>query len=141
MAIVIDTAQLTTLITAIVSVGATSAVWAWKYGKRIGPLLRTLAQFGEDWNGVDARPGYARRPGVAERIYSVEQTSAAQGEALEMIRRELVANGGGSLRDQIRRIEQAQRAVQTAVGAEPPLPLPAAELAALAIASERRAVS
>lgn len=132
MAVVIDTGALQAIITAGLSIAVTSGAWAWRYGRKIGPLLKTLAQFSEDWNGVDERPGFDRRPGMAERIRAVERSAEAQGDALEAVRRELVANGGGSLRDQVRRIEQAQRATLVALpGAAAPLPLPAAEVEAL----------
>lgn len=140
MAVVVDATQVTMALTAAATFVATSAGWLLKYGRQSARTLTTLGQFAADWQGVPKRPGFAEVPAFPVRVENVEAAVTslaagqhAQAELLEAIRRELVANGGGSLRDQVRRIEQAQRAVQTAVGAPAPLPLPAAELAALAL--------
>jgi hypothetical protein len=115
-----------------------------RYGRKLGPLVKTLSQFHDDWYGVPSRPGFDPRPGLAERTQATERATvslaasmAALTANLGEIQRELKANGGGSLRDQVRRIEQAQRSMSVAIGAPVPLPLPAAELVALAAAGEQ----
>lgn len=145
MSIVVDPQAIYAALTVVVSVGTTAGVMALRYGRKLAPLIRVMAQFRDDWQGEPERPGYDRRPGMAERTQATERTTAelaghvaSLAETMAQIQGELIANGGGSLRDQVRRIEQAQRAVLTALpGAAPPLPLPAAELAALALGSER----
>lgn len=63
--------------------------------------LRRLSQFLEDWFGEQARPGVRHRPGVMERLATVE-------ERTEQLQR----NGGSSLRDAVDRTEGlARRAV------------------------------
>lgn len=145
MAIVIDANQIYAALTVVVSVGSTAGIMAARYGRRISPLLKTLSQFHADWYGMPERPGFDARPGLAQRTQTTERATAelaahmaTMTSTLEAIQRELVANGGGSLRDQLRRVEQAQRVMAQAVGAPAPLPLPAAELAALAVASEQQ---
>jgi hypothetical protein len=144
MSVVIDANQIYAVLTVLVSVGGTAGVMAFRYGRKLGPLIKALTLFLDDWYGVAGRPGFDPRPGLAERTQMTERTTAELARAMTelattqaQIQRELVANGGGSLRDQIRRIEQAQRTMAAAVGAPPPLPLPAAELAALAVSIDK----
>lgn len=49
-------------------------------------------RFEADWNGEEERPGVPRKPGVMERLYGLEEGS-------KIIKRELQANGGGSMKD------------------------------------------
>jgi hypothetical protein len=144
MSVVIQADQIYAAMTVIVSVGTTAGVMAYRYGRKLGPLIKAMTLFHDDWYGVPGRPGFDPRPGLAERTQRTErtavelaQTMATLADSLAQVQRELAANGGGSLRDQVRRIEQAQRSMASAVGAPTPLPLPAAELAALAVASEQ----
>lgn len=138
MSIMIDSNVLYAGITTVIAVGSTSLYWSVKYGRKINPFVRQFAQFIDDWQGTPDRPGFDGHPGMAVRMQRQEQRALELTEAVDLIRRELVANGGGSLRDQVRRVEQAQRAIAVYTGAPEPLPLPAAELAALAVVSEKQ---
>lgn len=65
-------------------------------------LFRRTGHFLDDWNGEAPRPGQPPRPGVLEQLASVqaEQTRVSK---------ELQHNGGGSLKDAVKRIEIAQK--------------------------------
>lgn len=62
-------------------------------------MLRRWSEFLEDWRGEEARPGYAKRPGVMERLVTLE-------ERLDAVVHEMRPNAGSSLKDQITRIEE-----------------------------------
>ena len=57
----------------------------------ITKMVKKIDEFMEDWNGIDDRPGRNGRPGVMQRLVSIEH--------------ELRPNSGESLRDAINRIE------------------------------------
>lgn len=57
---------------------------------------KRFADFLDDWNGEPARSGVAERPGVMQRLASIEG--------------ELRPNGGGSIRDAVNRLESGQEA-------------------------------
>lgn len=81
--------------------------------KVVSPLLTMAAEWREfrgDWYGIPKRPGFPGHPGMAERVEVVES-------AVIEVRRELEFNGGGSLRDAVRRIEAQQVASATHAGA------------------------
>ena len=42
------------------------------FGVWLRKLMRRLDNLLEDWNGVEARPGVPRRPGVMERLERIE---------------------------------------------------------------------
>jgi hypothetical protein len=69
--------------------------------------MDALRNFFEDWNGVQARPGVDARPGVMERLAKLEEIHTEVSE----IKAEVRPNHGGSLKDQVCRIEQATGAV------------------------------
>jgi hypothetical protein len=60
--------------------------------------LNMIREFLEDWRGEEARPGYHKRPGVMERLVSLEEQVGA-------VKHELKPNSGTSLRDAVDRIE------------------------------------
>jgi hypothetical protein len=60
--------------------------------------LNMVREFLEDWRGEEARPGYHKRPGVMERLVSLE-------EQVSTVTHELKPNSGASLRDAVDRIE------------------------------------
>jgi hypothetical protein len=60
--------------------------------------LNMVREFLEDWRGEDARPGYHKRPGVMERLVSLE-------EQVKAANHERKPNSGLSLRDAVDRIE------------------------------------
>jgi len=78
---------------AVVLIGAAIAVFVRGTRWAVG-ILRKITEFLEDWRGEPARPGYAKRPGVMERLVNLEHAT-----------RELKPNAGSSMKDQITRIE------------------------------------
>ena len=54
-------------------------------------MVNAVRHFLEDWNGQPERPGHDRVPGVVEQIRTV--------------RAEVTPNGGGSMKDALRRVE------------------------------------
>lgn len=75
----------------------------------IREALKDLRFVMEDWNGVPDRPGVPGRPGLMVRL-------ASHDEALAAIQRELVTNGGASLRDAVRRTEASVLEVRDQIG-------------------------
>lgn len=71
--------------------------------KKIKPWLDALRNFFEDWNGLPARPGVEAKPGVMERLATLEDIHSGMTE----IKEEVKPNHGGSLKDQVSRIEKA----------------------------------
>lgn len=71
-----------------------------------GPLLiallirisRNTRQMADDWKGEPARPGVAARPGVMQRLFTIEQQ-------LAVVHHEVQPNGGSSIKDQINRLD------------------------------------
>ena len=63
--------------------------------RRVGPVVQRAVRFFDDWHGSPARPGVAARPGVMERLAELEVRTA-----------ELAPNGGGSIKDQITRMDK-----------------------------------
>ena len=65
----------------------------WKAGKLVGPTVRKVLDFLDDWNGEPARPGVPQRLGVMAR--------------LDEMHHELHPNSGSSLADAVNRTERA----------------------------------
>jgi hypothetical protein len=42
-------------------------------GRRVLPIMRKLEHMLDDFNGTEARPGVPARPGIMERVESIEQ--------------------------------------------------------------------
>lgn len=82
--------QVAALLAGLAALGGLSGLgWrlvraAWRFGRRIDDFL-------SDWFGEQARPGIPARPGVMERLQTVEK--------------EVTYNDGTSLKDAVRRIE------------------------------------
>ena len=76
----------------------TAVIWgiaivvAFPVVRKVWKLLKRLADFLDDVNGEDARPGVPARPGLMERVMRIEH--------------EMFPNSGKSLRDQTNRMEQ-----------------------------------
>lgn len=70
---------------------------------------RRVSDFLDDWNGEPARPGFAGRPGVPERLATVEATMTATAAEVATIRAEVTPNGGGSMKDAVGRIDARTR--------------------------------
>lgn len=84
----------------IVGVGAAAAV-LWKIispvWKRTKKLLNSLDLFTRDWFGEEASPGRDKVPGVMERLNNIDG--------------ELKHNGGSTMKDAIKRIENKLKAI------------------------------
>lgn len=65
---------------------------------------KSLQRLMLDWFGQEGRAGFPPVPGVPQRLYDVEQTLATLRPIVERIEKEMQANGGGSLRDQITKL-------------------------------------
>ena len=71
-----------------------------KYGKAFGLFLR-------DWQGEQGRPGVERKPGVMERLQSIETEQAEIRRKVDHVHYELKPNGGYSAKDQLNRLDPA----------------------------------
>ncbi len=80
-------------------VGLVSAVVG--FFAKVMPLLRRTGHFLDDWFGEEARDGQPARPGVTARLTQIEAEQSR-------VRREVEHNGGGSLKDAVRRVEREQ---------------------------------
>lgn len=69
--------------------------------KWIVPVLRNLRDFLEDWRGEPARPGKDARPGIPERMQSIEQTQANLSEAVGAVRKQVENSHSINLRDDL----------------------------------------
>lgn len=69
------------------------------------PVIRKFVAFLNDVAGEEARPGFPARPGLFDRIQSIEMTQVAMSEKVQAVHHELFPNSGKSLRDQTNRIE------------------------------------
>lgn len=81
--------------TTIIAVGGAIGV-IWKLlrpiVKKTKSLMEALDRFTNDWFGEDARPGHKAVPGVLDRLQKLEN--------------ELSHNGGSSMKDALKRVEQ-----------------------------------
>jgi archaellum component FlaC len=80
--------------------------------RRVSKVIKKAVHFFDDYFGEDERPGVQRRPGISERLSSMESCLNKVDERLgtveykiESIEKELQPNSGSSLRDAINRIE------------------------------------
>lgn len=73
-------------------------------------MVKEWREFRGDWYGIAYRPGFPGHSGMGERMQGAET-------AIEGILGELRTNGGGSLRDEIRRIAEQQRISAAHAGA------------------------
>ena len=77
--------------------------WAARYGWRV---LRRTIHFLDDWGGESAHDGLEGTPGVMARLKNVE-------ELVAKILHETTPNGGGNLRDVVRRTAQDVADIKT----------------------------
>jgi hypothetical protein len=68
--------------------------------RQIWRAFRTIEEFREDWKGVPADRNHAARPGVLQRMGTLEATVAD-------IQGQVHLNSGHSMRDEVQRIEAA----------------------------------
>lgn len=94
-AVTVTGTQLSYALAVLLGAG-TVALGLWiRHGKMLRRVLTEWELMLADWNGVADRPGVDGRPGVMVRMAAIEA--------------QLVANGGSSLRDAVRRLEAGQR--------------------------------
>jgi hypothetical protein len=80
------------------AVGALVAAGRW-----LRAQWKPIGEFLEDWRGEPGRPGVIdARPGVMQRLSALEATTRT-------IQAEVTHNGGGSLKDAVRRIDERTR--------------------------------
>ncbi len=80
--------------------------------RKIYPISRRFMHLIDDLGGEAARPGVPARPGLMERVASVEQASHETRERLETVETatsQLLRNGGSRLADAAYRVEATQR--------------------------------
>lgn len=121
MKITLDLGQLIAAVIAVLSFISGAVVTTRKLARPLLDMAKDWREFKGDWSGVPGRPGFPGHPGMGERVAIAEQDIAA-------IKGELQVNGGGSLRDAIRRIELQLRVTSQHSGApvvaSPPEPTP-----------------
>lgn len=83
------------------------AAWGLRHGFA---FISTVSSFLTDWNGHPGDAGHQPRPGVLERIVRVENS-------LIDVQAQVHMNGGGSLRDEIKRTEANVAAITDQVTA------------------------
>ena len=88
------------LATAVIAMATLAAL-----ARRVWPVAQAVASFLEDWAGDPARPGVAAQPGVMERLQSIEQRIGDHTGPLRALR-ELMPNGGATIKDQVGRIDR-----------------------------------
>lgn len=76
----------------------------WRAGRAVAVFCSRLSRFLDDWYGEPARPGFPARPGVLERVASIEGQVGAFDRRMTGVEYELRENGGASLRDAVNRI-------------------------------------
>lgn len=74
---------------------------------RLGKFGKTIGLMWRDWSGEPGRPGVDRRPGVMERLHTIETTQAEMKEQIGHVHYELKPNGGYSAKDQLNRLDPA----------------------------------
>ena len=85
------------------------AVW---FVKKAFPKLRQISHLVDDFVGAEARPGVPARPGIMERLQTIE---AAQGDLqgdMALVKHEVMPNTGTSLNDAVRRTEARTDALE-----------------------------
>ncbi|MFC8156304.1 hypothetical protein ACFUO0_20010 [Streptomyces cinereoruber] len=76
--------------------GALALLYRWTRSLR--QFRRRMTHFFDDWFGVEGRPGVPERPGVMQRLSSLEEKAAD-------IKHEVRPNSGLSLRDAVDRVD------------------------------------
>ncbi|WP_432063339.1 hypothetical protein [Streptomyces sp. S1] len=82
---------------AVVALGG-AATLLFRWSRSLRQFRRRMGQFFDDWFGVEGRPGVPERPGVMQRLNSLEEQAA-------VIRHEVRPNSGSSLRDAVDRVD------------------------------------
>jgi hypothetical protein len=77
-----------------ISVLGTVGTVVWRAVQSVSRVVGRTGQFLDDWYGEDARAGVPERPGVMQRLASLE-------DGLDHVRHEVRPNSGESLRDAV----------------------------------------
>ncbi len=91
--------------TTVVILAAVGAIWravSWLHGR-----MRKIFRLVDDLAGEPPRPGFDGRPGLLERVATIEDLQRAHGKRLAAVEAELTQNHGGSLRDQVDAVARA----------------------------------
>lgn len=75
-----------------------------RIGKPLRRITKQWEEFGEDWYGKPARPGFRASPGIPERLEKIEGAQTSGADRLAGIEAQLRTNGGSTLRDEIVKI-------------------------------------
>ena len=94
-------------IAGLVAAAAAGLAGAIYIGRVVIQFSRRIGHFLDDWFGEPAREGQPERPGVMSRLARQDLRQARAEQRLARIEAELKPNGGGSIKDQVTRIEQA----------------------------------
>lgn len=80
--------------------------------RRLVAFLRRIGHLVDDLLGEPPRPGMEEgRPGLMARVSALEGQLDALQARMEEVRHEVTHNDGGSLKDAVRRIEHALKAL------------------------------
>jgi hypothetical protein len=108
--ITLDIGQLIGAVVAVISFVSGAVLTTRKLTRPLLEMARDWREFRGDWYGTADRPGFPGHAGMGTRVAQAEQDISA-------IKAELQANGGGSLRDALRRIELQLRVTSQHSGA------------------------
>lgn len=97
-------------IVALAGIVATALAWL---ARQLWRAFRTIEEFREDWKGVPPDPNHSARPGVLQRMNTLEQIVDGLGVQLSDVQGQVHLNSGHSMRDEVQRIEAA---VETLTG-------------------------
>ena len=78
----------------------------------VWPVLKRWADLADDLLGEKARPGVPARPGLMERMASIEGEQKRQAVDLALVKHEVLPNTGTSLNDAVRRTEAHAKALE-----------------------------
>lgn len=89
---------------------------AWALIRKLGPGLVRLVHMLDDFQGEPARPGVQARPGMLERMSTMEAATRGVADGQVILTRQMTVvvdsvaqlspNGGSTMRDSIARIEK-----------------------------------
>lgn len=80
-----------------------------KIWRTIRPVWRGVREFLEDWQGEPERAGVPARPGVMERLHTIETDVTGLKTQVAAVDHELHPNSGKSLRDTVDSIQTELR--------------------------------
>lgn len=112
----------TSVVIGLVGAASGAALTAVTIGVKVRSALRQWKERAElfwlDWQGVPDRPGVPGRAGLMVRVASIEGRQA-------VMEAELRTNGGASLKDSVKRIEERQKGIAAQLDGAHVIALPA----------------